>query len=110
MTAAAAFGYARRVDFPPLDWSRIKTYPLRERPNKVRADDFARVWGGGGLFKDFLGSLPAILAGADFRALVSDLVMAVQRKKPVLLCMGAHPVKCGLSPIIVDLMRRGIVS
>jgi len=98
------------VDFPPLDWSRVKTYPLRERPNKVRAEDFARPWGGRGSLKSFLDSLPNILAGQDFRALVGDMVAAAQKKKPVLLCMGAHLVKCGLSPIVVDLMRRGIVS
>jgi len=98
------------VDFPPLDWSRVKTYPLRERPNKVRAEDFARPWGGRGSLKSFLDSLPNILAGQDFRALVGDMVAAAQKKKPVLLCMGAHLIKCGLSPIVVDLMRRGIVS
>ncbi|MBM3888647.1 MAG: hypothetical protein FJ388_05920 [Verrucomicrobia bacterium] len=98
------------MDFPPLDWSRVKTYPLRERPNKVRAEDFARPWGGRGSLKSFLDSLPNILAGQDFRALVGDMVAAAQKKKPVLLCMGAHLIKCGLSPIVVDLMRRGIVS
>jgi hypothetical protein len=98
------------VDFPPLDWSRIKTYPLRERPNKVRAGDFARVWAKGGSFQSFLASLPRILVAQDFQALVADIVGAARKKKPVLVCMGAHVIKCGLSPVIADLMRRGVVS
>jgi len=98
------------VEFPPLDWSRIKTYPLRERPNRVRAEDFARPWSKGGSLKTFLNTLPDILAARDLRALAAAMVGAVRRKKPVLLCMGAHLVKCGLSPVVVDLMRRGVVS
>ncbi len=98
------------MEFPPLDWSRIKTYPLRERPNKVRAEDFARVWAKGGSLQTFVASLPSILVAQDFRAVVGDIAAAVRKQKPVLLCMGAHVIKCGLSPVIVDLMRRGVVS
>ncbi|MBI5393796.1 MAG: hypothetical protein HZA91_00715 [Verrucomicrobia bacterium] len=98
------------MDFPPLDWSRIKTYPLRERPNKVRSEDFAHVWAKGGSLQSFLDSLPKILVAQDFHALVTDIVAATRKKKPVLVCMGAHVIKCGLSPLIADLMRRGIVS
>ena len=32
------------MDFPPLDFDRIRTYPIRERPNKVHLDELARVW------------------------------------------------------------------
>ena len=98
------------MEFPPLDWSRIKTFPLRERPNRVRAEEFARPWSKGGSLKTFLNTLPDILAARDLRALAAAMVGAVRRKKPVLLCMGAHVVKCGLSPVVVDLMRRGVVS
>jgi hypothetical protein len=98
------------VDFPPLDWSRIKTYPLRERPNKVRAGEFARPWNKGDSLKSFLDSLPDTLAARELRALALAIAEAVRRKKPVLLCMGAHLVKCGLGPVVVDLMRRGAVS
>ena len=98
------------MEFPPLDWSRIKTFPLRERPNRVWAEEFARPWSKGGSLKTFLYTLPDILAARDLRALAAAMVGAVRRKKPVLLCMGAHVVKCGLSPVVVDLMRRGVVS
>ena len=98
------------MEFPPLDWSRIKTYPLRERPNRIRAADGARPWKKGGSLKTFLGSLPDVLAVQELRALSAAMVDAVHRKKPVLLCMGAHVVKCGLGPVVVDLMHRGVLS
>ena len=83
---------------------------MRERPNRVRAADFARPWKKGGSLKSFLGSLPGVLAVQDLRSLAAAIVDAVHRKKPVLLCMGAHVVKCGLGSVVVDLMRRGVVS
>ncbi len=98
------------MEFPPLDFRRIRTYPIRERPNKVRLDEFARVWKAGGSFAEFLDSLPRILVGNEFRAVVDATVAAVNNHRPVVVMMGAHPIKCGLNPVIVDLMKRGIVN
>lgn len=98
------------MEFPPLDFRRIRTYPIRERPNKVRLDEFARVWKAGGSFAEFLDSLPRILVGNEFRAVVDATVAAVKNHRPVVVMMGAHPIKCGLNPVIVDLMKRGIVN
>jgi hypothetical protein len=98
------------MDFTPLDFSRIRTYPLRERENKVHLDQLARVWRKGGSFAQFIDALPKILVGNDFRAIVNATVTAVRNKKPVLVMMGAHPIKCGLNPIFVDLMKRGVIS
>jgi len=98
------------MDFPPLDFSRIRTYPLRERDNKVHLTELARVWQRGGSFTQFIDSLPKILVGNDFRAIVDDTVAAVRNHRPVVVMMGAHPIKCGLNPLFVDLMRRGVVN
>lgn len=98
------------MDFPPLDFSRIRTYPLRERDNKVHLDQQARIWQPGGSFAQFLDSLPKILIGNDFRAVVSATVQAVRSQRPVIVSMGAHPIKCGLGPLLVDLMRQGVIS
>ena len=98
------------MNFSPLDFSRIRTYPLRERDNKVHQDELARAWQRGGSFAAFLESLPHILVGNDFRAIVSDTVAAVRNRRPVVVMMGAHPIKCGLNPVLLDLMRRGIIS
>ena len=98
------------MEFPPLDFSRIRTYPIRERPNKVHLDELARVWKGGGSFTQFLDSLPHILVGNDFRAIVDATATAVRNQRPVVVMMGAHTIKCGLNPIFIDLIQRGILS
>jgi len=64
----------------------------------------------GNSFRTFLESLPSFLAASDFRAVVRAVVQARKRQRPVVLGMGAHPIKVGLSPVIIDLMQRGIVS
>ncbi|GAG32154.1 unnamed protein product, partial [marine sediment metagenome] len=53
---------------------------------------------------------PDILAGSDFRKLVNRLTMAVKDKKTIILAMGAHVIKIGLSPVILDLMEKGIIT
>src|SRR2546426_9073565 len=98
------------MEFPPLDFSRIRTYPIKERPNKVHLDDIARVWNEGGSFAQFIDSLPKILVGNDFRVVVEATAAAARNRRPVVVMMGAHPIKCGLNPILIDLMRRGVIS
>ena len=98
------------MEFPPLDFGRIRTYPIKERPNKVHLDELARVWKAGGSFAQFLDSLPKILVGNDFRELVNATVAAVRHHRPVVIMMGAHPIKCGLNPIFIDLMQRNVIN
>ena len=98
------------MNFPPLDFARLRTYPLRERDNKVQAGALAQPWQKGGSFTQFFDSLPHILIGDDFRALVDATVAAVRAQRPVVLMLGAHVIKCGLNPILIDLLRRGIVN
>jgi hypothetical protein len=98
------------MEFPPLDFGSIRTYPLRERDNKVNREARATPWTKGGSFRAFIDTLPKILVGNDFRAVVRDTVRAVVNGRPVIVMMGAHPIKCGLNPIFVDLMQRGVIS
>jgi len=98
------------MDFTPLDFRSIRTYPLRERESKVHYDQFVRTWKKGGSFAGFIDSLPRILVGNDFRAVVDATVAAVRGQRPVLVMMGAHPIKCGLTPIFIHLMERGVIS
>jgi hypothetical protein len=72
--------------------------------------DGATPWRRGGSFQKFLDTLPAILAGETFKSVVSAIVLARQRGKPVILGMGAHPTKVGLNPILVDLMRKDVIT
>jgi hypothetical protein len=91
-----------------LEW--IKTYPLKDRSSKVCVDDFGRPWRPGGDMKDWLRSLPRILAGNEIGQLADSIVKAARSGKMILLGMGAHAVKVGLSPIIIDLMERGVIK
>ena len=98
------------MDFPPLDFSKIRTYPVADRANKVAIEAFAKPHTTGASFSSFLDSLPDFLAVQDLRLVVSAIASAVKNKRPVLLMMGAHSIKVGLNPIIVDAMRRGFVN
>jgi hypothetical protein len=93
-----------------IDTSRIKTYSVKGRESKVRTGDFAKPHQKGASFKDFFSSLPNILASRDFKDVVAAIVQARKDKRPVMLGMGAHAIKVGLNPVIINLMERGIVT
>jgi len=97
-------------EYRPIDLSRIKTYPLKDRFSKVTLRDEGQAWRPGGTLKAFLATLPNILAGKEFRGLVQAIVSAKQKGKPVLVGLGGHVIKVGLSPILLDLMQKGIIS
>ena len=61
-------------------------------------------------FKGFIESLPDVLAARDFKSVVKAVVSARKNKRPVILGMGAHPIKVGLSPLIIDLMQQGVIT
>jgi len=94
----------------PIDLNHVKTSPLLKRKSLVALDDAARPWQRGARFSDFLDSLPSILAGNHVRTVVAAIAAAVHHEKNVVLGMGAHVIKVGLNPVVVDLMERGIVS
>lgn len=98
------------MKFEPLDFSKIRTYPVSERSNKVNADAFATPHTAGGTLRGFLDSMPDFLAVQDLKKIVSAVAAAVRNKRPVVLMMGAHSIKVGLNPIFVDAMRRGILN
>jgi len=97
-------------DWEPISIEKIRSYPIKDRPSKVMHEDFGTPWKPGGSMGSWFNALPRILAGSDFRAVVDRLVQAARNKKMILLAMGAHPIKVGLSPHIMDLMERGIVQ
>jgi len=98
------------MKFEPLDFSKIQTYPVAERANKVNAAAFAAPHAAGGGLCGFLDTLPDFLAVQDLRKIVSAVATAVRNQRPVVLMMGAHSIKVGLNPIFVDAMRRGILQ
>lgn len=97
------------MEFPPLDFTRIRTYPVAERANKVSAEAFAAPHSRGASFASFLAGLPDFLAVHDFRRVVTAIAEAVRNQRPVILMMGAHSIKVGLNPIFIDGMRSGLI-
>ena len=95
---------------PPIDVSDLTTYPLKKRHSKVRVSDFATPWKRGGSFEQFFASLPDLLAVKTLRAVAAAIATAHRRRRPVIVGIGAHVIKVGLAPLLVDLMERGIVT
>lgn len=91
----------------PLDLARVRTVPIGDRPSKVRREHAGRPLPEGSSLGEFCDSLPDILAARDLRALVSALHAARREGRLILWMLGGHVVKCGLGPVIGDLMRRG---
>lgn len=96
--------------FKAPDLSRVKTYPLRKRASKVRRGLLGRTCAADGTVADFLNSLPDILAARTLRDTARRIASAHRRRKTVLLGMGAHVIKVGLSPLVIDFMERGIID
>lgn len=94
----------------PLDLTHVHTYSLRSRPSKVSVAEFAKVLRHGTTVRQWIDCLPRILAGNDFRAVVAALERARQKRKPIIWSLGGHVIKCGLSPVLIDLMKRGYVT
>ena len=96
--------------FKPIDLSLVKTYSISKRKSKVSKSDFASVWKQGGRFSDFIKKLPDILAGRDIKTVIEAVAVAFKKKKTIVFAMGAHVIKSGLSPVIIDFMERGIIT
>jgi deoxyhypusine synthase len=96
--------------YRPVSLRQVKTYPLNKRKSKVSLDALAAPHIKGDALKTFIDKLPDILAVNDFRNVVNSIVKARQNDRPVILGMGAHPIKVGLSPLIIDLMQKGIIT
>jgi deoxyhypusine synthase len=97
-------------NYRAVSLKKIKTYPLQTRKSKVSRNAFALPAVKGETLKSFLGKFPDFLAARDLRHAVKAIVRARNNDRPVVLGMGAHPIKVGLSPVIVDLMRRNIIT
>jgi hypothetical protein len=95
---------------PEADLSRLRTVPIARRPSKVAAEEFAHPPSTDRSFSAFLDALPDILVARDFRKVVAAIVSAAKAGRGVLLMLGGHVVKTGLSPVLIELMRRRIVT
>lgn len=96
--------------YEEFDLSGVKTYPLGSRASKVTLAQFATPYKKGSGVDGLLKTLPSLLAASDFKAVVRALLTARQGGRAIIWGLGAHVLKTGLSPVIVDLMERGLVS
>ncbi len=97
------------MKFRPLSAKKLKTYSIKSRKSKVNISDFAKPFLTGNTFRDFLNSLPDILAAKDIKEIASLIANARKTNKVVVAALGAHVIKVGLSPVIIDLMEQGII-
>jgi len=89
---------------------KLTTYPIKLRQNKIKIADFAQIPSAQDSATDFLAKLPKILAGNDFQDVVEHLVAAWEKKQPIILAMGAHVIKCGLNPLLIDMIKKGLIA
>ncbi|HSB06439.1 MAG TPA: hypothetical protein VLK23_14740 [Thermodesulfobacteriota bacterium] len=93
-----------------LNLHQVTWTSLKGKKHKVQQASFSKTWEKGRTLADFVDSMPHILAGKEFKEVVRRITEAVHRKKIVLLGMGAHPIKVGLNPILIDWMARDMLK
>lgn len=96
--------------YEKIDNSSIKTYSLYKRESKVNIKDFSKLKEEIKGIEDLIDIIPNILAGSDIKEIAKKIVTAKRMGKKVLIAMGAHLIKVGLSPIIISMMKEGIID
>jgi hypothetical protein len=94
----------------PLDFSTLQTVSLHARGGKVRVADFASPYRKGAGMAGWLEGLPHILAGDSLRRVVDALAAARAGGRAIIWGLGGHVIKCGLAPVLADLMQRGYAT
>ena len=89
---------------------KVKTYSVKARKSKVEIGDFAKAPSKGRSFAQFYQSLPNILKAKDIRAVVEAIVKARRAKKSIIFMLGAHVIKCGLNPVLIELLQKKIIT
>ena len=97
-------------DLKPISLDKVNTYPLASRSSKVTVADFASPITEESSLRDYLQSLPNILAVQNLREIAAHMRRAKSLGKPIVWGIGGHVIKTGLAPVISDLMERGFVN
>jgi hypothetical protein len=98
------------LPYVEFDLSGVRTYPLSSRTSKASHEMFAKPWEPSTGMAGWVAALPDVLAAADFRAVVSAMARARADKRAIVWGLGAHVIKTGLAPVLIDLMERGFIS
>jgi hypothetical protein len=94
----------------PLDLAGLHTVSLYARGGKVKTADFARPYQAGSGVRGLLDSFPHILAGDDLRSVIRAVLTAREKGRQIIFGLGGHVIKCGMAPILSDLMHRGLAT
>lgn len=93
-----------------FDRKKLTTYPIKLRQNKVKAAQFVKKIEPDDTVGAFIDKLPDILAAGDLKAIIRHWADAYKKGQPVIVAMGAHVIKCGLSPLLIELINQGLIS
>lgn len=96
--------------YQQLSFEKIETYSIKDRLSKVRVEEFAKPLRRDSTLEDYLEALPEIFIGRDFRTLVGLLRKAIAGKNEILWMMGAHVIKCGMNPLIIELLKKRVIT
>jgi hypothetical protein len=96
--------------YKKLDFEGVRTYSLKDRKSKVSENDFAVPSNPDTKISEFINNLPDILVAKDFKDFIKSYQKAVKQKSQIVLMMGAHVIKVGLSPILIDAMKKGFIT
>ena len=94
----------------PINLSGLETTSILGRAGKVKVDNFARQYKPASGLTGLLDSLPRFLAAEDFRSVIAAILRARSEGKPIIWGMGGHVIKCGLAPVLIDLMNHGFAT
>jgi hypothetical protein len=93
-----------------ININKVKRYSVATRKSKVIEDDFAKAPAKGRSFAKFVDSFPNILKSKEIQSIANDIVKAKKSNKAVIFMGGAHVIKCGLNPVLIELMRKKAIS
>jgi hypothetical protein len=96
--------------YKQVDLSKVKRVTIKKRSSKVAASQLAGIPHPEMKLKDFIGGWPDVLKARDLKDLAAAVASARKRGRPVVMMMGAHPIKCGLSPVLIDLIEKGFIT
>lgn len=96
--------------YEQIELQAVKRYSIKKRYSKVDSSRLSIPYHAGSSFLKWFDSLPKILIASDLHEFVDRIVAARLKEKPVILMMGAHVIKVGLSPIVIDLMRQNVIT
>ncbi|MCK9328397.1 MAG: hypothetical protein PHY08_10500 [Candidatus Cloacimonetes bacterium] len=91
-----------------FDFNNLKKYSVGNRQSKVNIDEFSKVKDV--TLSNFIDCIPNILKGKDLKEFINRTFQAYKSIKPVILGIGGHVIKTGMAPLIIEMMKLGIIK